>query len=464
MSMTRNTKGNIRFAVLLLLLAMPGANAVLAAETRAGEAEQRYREFRSLYASADITSADLHQCLALLQQAWSLSPDTYKYAFATGAVHEALKDHEAAYQWYSRAQEFAGTAAERQNAEVAAREALFQAVQVAASTSAPGPEVNVFFILKGGFFEPPEDGSVQPTFVPEGVGAAARPAFLQQRFAGRDVWSNDSFWVVAVDSGKSAERHYVEGVRDFHAFFTRHLFGDLPPDTQFLVVVGDYPEALLEFTRTLYPDSAFTSRAPFMGYYNRRDNLLLATVYGGYGTLLHEMMHGLVSADFPEAPGWLDEGLATLYDRTQWRGNRLVPLPNWRLDNVSNDDFHDLAFFMRFAGNPPLDSTDLAALRMLYMYLDETEQLRQFYERVKATGSQANLPVLLAELGVNAVAWSAWVERTRMEYLIEVGRAGGALTNPAEIRFVQRALNALMNAGLDEDGLWGDGTRTAVEA
>ncbi len=86
--------------------------------------------------------------------------------------------------------------------------------------------------------------------------------------------------------------------------------------------LGDYPESLIDLTNKLYPELRFKSGHPFMGYFNKRDNVIFATVMGGYGTLLHEMIHALIFADFPEAPGWLEEAFATIYERTKWQNNR----------------------------------------------------------------------------------------------------------------------------------------------
>ena len=47
----------------------------------------------------------------------------------------------------------------------------------------------------------------------------------------------------------------------------------------------------------------------------------------GGGTLSHELTHALMEADFPNAPGWISEGLASLHEQL---GANNQPLDNYR--------------------------------------------------------------------------------------------------------------------------------------
>lgn len=42
------------------------------------------------------------------------------------------------------------------------------------------------------------------------------------------------------------------------------------------------------------------------------------------GTLKHELFHLMVRADIGDVPAWLDEGIATLYEESQWKNDKLV--------------------------------------------------------------------------------------------------------------------------------------------
>ncbi len=52
---------------------------------------------------------------------------------------------------------------------------------------------------------------------------------------------------------------------------------------------------------------------PF-GFYGPDDRTIVMNVGPGIGTLTHELVHPIVEADFPNAPDWLNEGLASLYE------------------------------------------------------------------------------------------------------------------------------------------------------
>jgi len=51
------------------------------------------------------------------------------------------------------------------------------------------------------------------------------------------------------------------------------------------------------------------------GYYSPCERALVTNVGYGYGTLVHEMVHAFMDANFPETPVWFNEGLASLYEQ-----------------------------------------------------------------------------------------------------------------------------------------------------
>lgn len=69
---------------------------------------------------------------------------------------------------------------------------------------------------------------------------------------------------------------------------------------------------------------------PF-GYYSREDRALVMNIATGGGTLVHEIVHPHVEADFPDCPDWLNEGLGSLFEQSAERDGRIVGLTNWRL-------------------------------------------------------------------------------------------------------------------------------------
>ncbi|WP_456386711.1 peptidoglycan-binding domain-containing protein [Desulfolithobacter sp.] len=200
--------------------------------------------------------------------------------------------------------------------------------------------------------------------------------------------------------------------------------------------------------------------APFLGYYNPADNLIMATGgRTGYGTLLHEMIHALIEADFPQAPPWLNEGLASLYERTQWTPARLNTLPNWRMDRMREDNIPSLQVLAGKAKEIGLHSNENAEIRLLLLFLDQRQLVDDLYRMAKEEGSSFSLEEALPAMGVNEKDWRLFVKNTFRDYRAELARDRGALSNPDEVRFLQQALNQILGAHLKVDGIWGPSSR-----
>lgn len=66
---------------------------------------------------------------------------------------------------------------------------------------------------------------------------------------------------------------------------------------------------------------------PF-GFYEPTIRTVVMNVAPGIGTLTHELVHPIVEADFPDAPTWINEGIASLYEafslpkKGEIRGNK----------------------------------------------------------------------------------------------------------------------------------------------
>ena len=61
-------------------------------------------------------------------------------------------------------------------------------------------------------------------------------------------------------------------------------------------------------------------------------DLSMVGILGGtqFGTLAHELFHLMVRNDFGDIPPWLEEGMASLYEVSESRGNYIAGVPNWR--------------------------------------------------------------------------------------------------------------------------------------
>lgn len=133
---------------------------------------------------------------------------------------------------------------------------------------------------------------------------------------------------------------------------------------------------------------AVTRHAPDtpFGFYLPSKKVMVMNVATGGGTLIHEIVHPYLDANFPNAPPWFDEGLASLYEQSRFQDGQLIGLPNWRLPQLQRAIHADAL--------PPLDTLlrmdektfygpgqDLhyAMARYLCYYLQQQGQLREFY-------------------------------------------------------------------------------------
>jgi hypothetical protein len=170
--------------------------------------------------------------------------------------------------------------------------------------------------------------------------------------------------------------------------------------------------------RTLFGAAPHT---PF-GYYSREHGALVMDISTGGGTLVHEMVHAFLEADFPDVPAWFNEGLASLYEQCEDRGGRIHGLTNWRLAGLKAalraGSARPLAALVKttseefYAGK----GTSYAQARYLCYYLQERGVLEKFYRAFRGaraadpTGIETLQQVLaVTDLGAFERTWEAFV-------------------------------------------------------
>jgi len=71
------------------------------------------------------------------------------------------------------------------------------------------------------------------------------------------------------------------------------------------------------------------------GFFLSDERLLVMNVGPGLGTLTHELVHPILRADFPRAPTWIDEGIASLYEAPVIaKPGSIRGIKNWRLPRL----------------------------------------------------------------------------------------------------------------------------------
>lgn len=161
------------------------------------------------------------------------------------------------------------------------------------------------------------------------------------------------------------------------------------------------------------------------GFYQPGGRYMVMNIGLGAGTLTHEIVHPLVEADFPDAPTWLNEGIASVFEAPVIRRpGEIHGVKNWRHPRLeralkSAERSHarlDVMFGMQdelFRS----DNEDLhyAMARYACQWLDERGKLWAFYQRwrdtvgVDPTGEKAFKDVVGMTLPEANAVWSKWV-------------------------------------------------------
>ncbi len=127
------------------------------------------------------------------------------------------------------------------------------------------------------------------------------------------------------------------------------------------------------------------------GFYSPANHGLFMNFATGGGTLVHEIVHPFVEADFPDAPSWLNEGLGSLFEQSGERDGHIIGYTNWRLASLQKAiRKHALPTFEALAKTTSADfyddphGTNYAQSRYLLYYLQEKGALIPFYRDARA--------------------------------------------------------------------------------
>ncbi|MCP4376824.1 MAG: DUF1570 domain-containing protein, partial [bacterium] len=164
------------------------------------------------------------------------------------------------------------------------------------------------------------------------------------------------------------------------------------------------------------------------GYYSSADKALIMNISTGGGTLVHEIVHPFVEANFPGCPSWFNEGLGSLYEQSAQRGGEIVGLTNWRLAGLQKaikakrlPSFKKLTATSDHQFYNEDKGSNYAQARYLCYYLQEKGLLRKFYKdfvsnrKTDPTGYETLKKTLglKTEKGVHAFQkkWEAYVTK-----------------------------------------------------
>jgi hypothetical protein len=158
---------------------------------------------------------------------------------------------------------------------------------------------------------------------------------------------------------------------------------------------------------------------PF-GYYSPRHRALVMNISTGGGTLVHEIVHPFISANFPQCPAWFNEGLASLYEQASEREGQIIGLTNWRLAGLQDViKAGELPSFKSLTHTTTDEfyadgGINYAQARYLCYHLQERGLLKQYYDAFlsNADDDPTGYATLMKVLGVESEeAMAAWQQQ-----------------------------------------------------
>jgi hypothetical protein len=218
----------------------------------------------------------------------------------------------------------------------------------------------------------------------------------------------------APETVKSRAKSLVRWTRDL---LLKDFFEHAPDHVEEMWVLKDAP------TYERYSKELFniTPDTPY-GYYLSSRRALVMNIRPGGGTLVHEMVHPFMHQAWPEAPGWLNEGLASLFEFPYEERGHLKGRVNWRLPALKKGlavkvvpSFKSLAHLSQEAFYEDPYGVHYAQARYMCHWLQERGLLVKFVRRavelkdVDGSGWQALTEVLGRDPDSFRTEWERYV-------------------------------------------------------
>ena len=237
-------------------------------------------------------------------------------------------------------------------------------------------------------------------------------------------------FVVIGDEPETAVRQHAESTVKWAVDRLKQDF--FPDDPKEILDVWLFKDAASyqKHTRLMFGDEPTT---PY-GYYSSQHQALIMNINTGGGTLVHEIVHPFMEANFPACPPWLNEGLGSLYEQCGDVNGHIHGFTNWRLPglqqaiNAGNvPSFKTLTAMDTNAFYNEDKGVNYAQARYLCYYLQEKGLLVKFYQEFQAQQKEdptgfGNLQRVLKESDMDAFKkkWEKYVLALRQGYEVTV--------------------------------------------
>lgn len=226
-------------------------------------------------------------------------------------------------------------------------------------------------------------------------------------------------FVVVGDESRSVVARRAQATVRWSVDLLKKDFFDKDPDEVLEIWLFKDRESYMRNAEEIFGDEPTT---PF-GYYSPTHKALIMNIATGGGTLVHEIVHPYMAANFPDCPAWFNEGMGSLFEQCKQKDGHIVGLVNWRwtglkaaiqkkalmsfhaLTHTSTDQFYGTGSGLHYA-----------QARYLLYYLQEKGLLRKYYRLFRADRKQdptgyKSLQAVLGrkDLDPFQVEWEKWI-------------------------------------------------------
>ena len=137
-------------------------------------------------------------------------------------------------------------------------------------------------------------------------------------------------YVIVGDETPESVRRWATGTIQWASErLQREYFTEEPDDILAIWLFKD-KESYEKHTEEVFGDKPDT---PF-GYVSYKHKAMIMNIGTGGGTLVHEIVHPFMAANFPDCPSWFNEGLASLYEQCGDNRGQIWGYTNWRLEGL----------------------------------------------------------------------------------------------------------------------------------
>src|ERR1043165_6752260 len=150
------------------------------------------------------------------------------------------------------------------------------------------------------------------------------------------------FVVVGDESEEAVRQHATNTVKWAVDHLKRDFFKKDPNEILEVWLFKD-DASYRKNARLMFGDNPST---PY-GYYSRDHKALIMNISTGGGTLVHELVHPLMEANFPACPPRFNEGMGSLFEQCGTKNGHIYGYTNWRLPGLQRSHSRKANNFVR---------------------------------------------------------------------------------------------------------------------